>query len=546
MLISRLADDFTDYMLTERGASAATVKAYSSTLRLLTDFLASHQHAPDFEQLTTPHLRSFIAQVKRTGVSNATIARHVHAIRSFWRFVVETYDFGHNAALPLRAPKPDHRVPQVLSADECQSLIDASEKNYYRLYRIRDRVLLKLMLVIGLRRGEVIALRVGDYSSADRTLNVVMSKGRRSRVVPLPPDLCTDINAWLGARPAAAHDYLLTTRTGNPLSPTCLYRAIGKLAKSAGLEHAGITPHVLRHTAATLVLRNSGDLLATSRLLGHSSVAVTGDTYCHLTNDDIRRAVSYHPLAGKDAPTISDCETEDLRSYLRVPDDRKGIVTEVEEMVASALGDYRQGIAQKPELEERFRNHCLVEAIRDNVRPRTPVPEDVVHAIAWEGRVVVDYSMAEHLRMVALRDVLEEISDSARCGRPWSQLFPEIAARISGEPAATLEPWQCLRLDEIGTALVAAERDDATSLTHFTQVLAGIAMLEAFGENCLLMAQIAANIATHVLRAPLTFFPAYSMPLLGLAIEHTRHGDASVLYALVASRVTELCCQATS
>jgi len=544
MLISRLIEEFESYMLTERGASEATIVAYRSTLSRLSDFLADGGQAAEFETVRTADLRRLVSDIKQTGASNARIARHVHAVRSFWRFVVETYDLGSNAALPLRAPKPDHRVPQVLSPEECQKLIDAAGRNYYKLYRIRDRALLKLMLVIGLRRGEVIGLRITDYSSGDGTLRVVMSKGRTSRVVPLTPDLCADINAWLAVRPSADHDYLLTTRTGNPLSPTCLYRSMSSLVKSAGLELHGITPHVLRHTAATLVLKGSGDLVATSRLLGHSSVAVTGDTYCHLTNDDIRRAVNYHPLAGRQGDTHLIPESGDPSWQLPIPDDRKDIVAEVDEMVAAALAEYHQTIAQHPDLEERFRDYCIVEAIRHNMRPNVPVPEDVVRAVAWEGRVVERYSLAEHTRMVTLRDVLLELPNMSRSTVPWSQMLAAIAERLSPELLRALEPWHHDRLDQIGTIAMTDQNAEVTALTRFTQLLAQAAVLDAFGDDCLLVAQIAANIAVSNLSIPITFFPTWLLPVVRIAVNQARHGDASVLCAVGAAQIARLCAEA--
>ena len=104
-------------------------------------------------------------------------------------------------------------------------------------------------------------------------------------MVPLPADLCADIAVWLKVRPEYDHDSLLTTRTSKPICAKCIYRCLSRLAKHSGREDADITSHILHHPAATLVLRNSSDLVATSRLLGHSSVAVIGDTYCHITND---------------------------------------------------------------------------------------------------------------------------------------------------------------------------------------------------------------------------------------------------------------------
>jgi hypothetical protein len=243
----------------------------------------------------------------------------------------------------------------VLTADECRRLIDAAGQNHFRLYRTRDRVLLKLLAIVGLRRGELVAASVADYDCDERTLVVPLSKGRKSRVIPLPPDLCADIDAWLTVRPPGKHRGLLTTRTGRPLSTTCIYRALHRAVKAAGLEGRGITPHVLRHTAATLVLRSSRDLVATSRLLGHSSVAVTGDTYCHLTHDDLRRAVNCHPLADRSETTDGALDPRLAPLSLLVPAQNADLLTEAEEAADAAVEGYRRLAEEAPTRHERLR-----------------------------------------------------------------------------------------------------------------------------------------------------------------------------------------------
>jgi len=537
MLLSDLLQEFRGYLLTERAASPATVAAYTATVRRLLDFLESERTPLIFERITTAQLRRFVASLKGTGVSNATIARHVHALRSFWRFVVETYDLGNNAALPLRAPSPDHRLPRVLSAEECRQLLQAAEKNHYHLYRIRDRVLLKLLMQVGLRRSEVIAARIGDYDQSARTLTVVMSKGRKSRVVPLPGGLCADLNAWLLVRPAGHHDRLLTTRTGQPLTAKCLYRSLATLAKHAGLEHRGIGPHLLRHTAATLVLRNSGDLLATSRLLGHSSVAVTADTYCHLSNDDVRRAVNYHPLV---QPCLAEGDGYPCSSAwdLPLPEDRRDLVARAEAMAATGLAEYRGSFSDNPGLMEAAAEYCVFQAIRHNTRQYAVIPAEVVRAVAWEGRVVEGYTMAEHVRLVALKDVLMRLDNLRQSEQPWSLLLPEIAGRLSSGPAPAPHPWLRSRLDEIGQAVHGPLRN-FPPVRRFAAILAGIALLEAFADDNLLLAQVGANLSLTGGESPPLFFLAWDLPLLSLTLRQASLGDASALCTLISARLQD-------
>ncbi len=100
MLFSRLIQEFSSYGFTERGVSEATIAVCRSTLSRLSDFLAGRGSTAEFETVRTANLRRFVSDIKQTRASNATIARHVHAVRSFWRFVVETYDLGSNTGLP--------------------------------------------------------------------------------------------------------------------------------------------------------------------------------------------------------------------------------------------------------------------------------------------------------------------------------------------------------------------------------------------------------------------------------------------------------------
>ena len=544
MLIPKLTRQFEDHLLSERGASPATVIAYRATLRRLMRFLSSIDPNLVFSNVTTAQLREFVASVRHAGVSNATIARHVHALRSFWRFAVETYDLGTNASLPLRAPKPDHRVPQVLSAEECQRLIDAVEKRHFKLHRVRDRVFVKLMCLVGFRRGEVVGARLTDYNQSEGTLTVVMSKGRRSRIVPLPSDLGADIDAWLQVRPERGHDYLLTTRTGKPLSMKCVYRALASIVGHAGLGERRITPHTLRHTAATLILRSSGDLLATSRLLGHSSVAVTGDVYCHLTTDDVRRAVSFHPLAGRgSARSDSASSAEDWQ--LPVPDDRAEVVAEAEQAAEDALRAHRRLLTRDFERTERWREECTVEAVRHHLRGDIPVPAEVVRTVAWRGGVVEGHSMAEHTRMVAMRRTVERLPELLGCSQPWSLLLMELAEQFAADAVPPLAPWQRDRLDELGTHVLADDSGDLGAAACFAHAFGHIAVLDAFGEDCLLLATVGANLARPNPETPMVFFPTWERPLLRLGVEHLRHGDGSVLRVVAAARIAALCSWAT-
>ncbi|NSW58312.1 MAG: tyrosine-type recombinase/integrase [Armatimonadetes bacterium] len=543
MQIPQLVDLFVDHLRTERGASEATVTAYRSTLVMLQQFLDRESDAPDFEDVTTATLRRFVSSLKVAGAANSSVGRHVHAIRSFWRFVVETYDLGTNASLPLRAPKPDHRIPTVLSPDECQALINACEHNHYRLYRVRDRVLVKLMCVVGLRRSEVIALRVCDYDRSGRAITVAMSKGRKSRLVPIPGDLAADIDAWLQMRPVVDHDRLLTTRTGKGLSTKCLYRTLERLAEEADLSDRHITPHGLRHTAATLVLRNSGDLVATSRMLGHSSVAVTGDVYCHLTTDDVRRAVGAHPLAGLERRTVA-LAVGPTADGVRLPEDAREIVHAAECRASEALAAFRDWATADRARAERNRRQCVLEVVRNYVRPRETVDRSVVETVLVRGGVVDGFTMAEHLRIANLYEVLVHLPDLAAAAGSWGELFSDVAGRLTGKRSGGMSPAQARRIDDVERELRQTDPDAEPETAWFAHAPALVGRTDLPPEDGLLLAQLAANVAWARRGLPLVFAGAFELPLLQRCIGTYNSLDSSLLRLFVAGRVSEFCQEA--
>lgn len=169
------------------------------------------------------------------------------------------------------------------------------------------------------------------------------------------------------------------------------------------------------------------------------------------------------------------------------------------------------------------------------------MPPEVVRAIAWEGRVVEGYTMAEHMRMVALRDILSHLSGLAAGETPWSELLADLARRVSCTPLAPLEPWQRDRLDEIGHATRSWEGKAASVLAAYTSTLTAVVWLDAFGPDCSLLAQVGANLAAHPRGLALTFFTAWHAPLVRRLAHMARHGDTAPLHLATAARVAEVC-----
>jgi len=406
MLLSRLADEFYSHILAERGGSENTVIAYRATINQLLGFLEDEGISPELDQVTTAVLRKLIVHLKGTGIRNSTVARHIHALKSFWRFIVETYDLQSDPTLPLRTPRVEHRIPDILSQDECERLLAACEENHFALYRVRDRAIVKLMMILGLRRGEVIKLRVADYDRERMALKIVDSKNRKSRVLPLPSGVAVDLDAWLEMRPRCKHERVFTSREGGKLNPRAIYRMMDRLSQKAGLGDKHLRPHMLRHTAATMVLRTSRDLLATQSLLGHSDPSITR-IYCHLTDDDVRRTVASNPLSwtGLDH---DEAKREANANALVLSSEEQDWVRRMDRRMQQQIDEYDQALDGSDSLRKRWERHWIADWCRHAFAEEWPMSLRDAQRVLWEGEVAEGYSMTQHVQMHNLKQVLEQ------------------------------------------------------------------------------------------------------------------------------------------
>ena len=199
----------------------------------------------------------------------------VKALQSFYRFL------GATTANELRPPRRSQSLPKYLTEAEAARLRKTASST-------RDRAFVSLLLYSGLRVGELCRLTLESIDVADRTLRVRSGKGDKDRLVIVTDSCLDDVKRWLQERPASAEDYVFPGKRGRRnVTERTVQRAVLKMAKQAGLEKV-VTPHVLRHTLATSLLRHGGDIRFIQRILGHASIATT-QVYTHLDDAELRR-----------------------------------------------------------------------------------------------------------------------------------------------------------------------------------------------------------------------------------------------------------------
>jgi integrase/recombinase XerC len=279
--------DFLAWLSHERRASPLTVEAYAADTARMLEFLTRHLgQEPDLSSLATlraADLRAWLAWEASEGAGNATRARHLSAVRSFFRFLARRFGIDNPQLALLATPRARKPLPRALSKADAQALSqDIGEQTDEAFTQARDVALFSLLYGSGLRIAEALALNVADAPLPGMTGALrVTGKGSRQRIVPVLPVVRDSMAAWLKLHPdrKAASPLFVGVR-GDRLNAGVAQRTARLYRQQHGLpEHA--TPHALRHSFATHLLAAGADLRSIQDLLGHVSLSTT-QRYTHV------------------------------------------------------------------------------------------------------------------------------------------------------------------------------------------------------------------------------------------------------------------------
>jgi len=263
---------FLDYLKEYRSFSPSTVRAYGTDLRRLREFLEKRLgRIPPPTDITREQIVQFGVSLR--GAAPLTLRRKYACISSFFGFL---QDMGHATSNPARRlplPKVSQPVPVCLTEEMAQRLIAAADKPWYR-------VLVVLLLSTGIRRAEAVSITLDDIDLENRQL-LVRGKGEKQRVVPLTGQAVEAIHAYLPHRTKSKTRRLFVSAYGgHPIQGRVINAMLAGTVRKAGLEGQGITPHKLRHTFATHLIRNGVDIRTVQELLGHADLETTAK-YLH-------------------------------------------------------------------------------------------------------------------------------------------------------------------------------------------------------------------------------------------------------------------------
>jgi integrase/recombinase XerC len=289
-------DDYEQVLRLERNRSSHTVEAYLADLVLLMSHLV---RSGEFELhgLTLRALRQWLADMSSAGAARSTIARRAAAARTFTNWAYGRGLLDEDAGELLISPRRLSTVPLVLSANETATYIDRIDGD--DPVQLRDRLILELLYGTAIRVAELVGLDLPDIDRRRRVLRVI-GKGDKQRTVPFGVPADNAIDAWLvGGRPAwstsRSGQALLLGRRGGRLDQREARAVVNRRTGSG--DEPGVSPHGLRHSAATHLLDGGADLRAVQELLGHASLATT-QVYTHVSIERLRASFNQaHPRA---------------------------------------------------------------------------------------------------------------------------------------------------------------------------------------------------------------------------------------------------------
>lgn len=287
MDLDTLYADFLTYQ-EARGCAPLTISAYRGDFRCLSEFLKSSSTPLELASLDAPTIRRYLVWLRQRGLKQWSIRRRMCSLRAFLGYCVDEELLERHPMTRVPTPKAPKTLPRYLTFDEVQRVFQAIGSSTSK-FRLRDRALVRVLLFAGLRRSELLRMTWDDIDFRHGTLRV-LGKGKRERIIPLELETLDCLGMHRAASLFTGKEQVWLNREGAPMTPDSLGRTIKRWMRKAKIDK-NVTPHVWRHTCATLLVQNGAPLSNVQELLGHSSLATTS-VYTHCDPAQSRHTVS--------------------------------------------------------------------------------------------------------------------------------------------------------------------------------------------------------------------------------------------------------------
>jgi len=284
-VLEREIEEYLAALAVERGFSRATVEAYRRDLGQYRQHLGEHEP-------TTAAIDEFVRAMD--DLAPASVARKIAAVRGFHRFLVAEGLRPDDPSALVDSPRRPDSIPKALDTDACARLVEAPDVSTPA--GARDRALLEFLYGTGARASEAVSLDLGDLDLEEGSA-VVTGKGDKQRMVPLGRLAVESLGRWLSFRLdlGPRDDAVFLNLRGRRLTRQTVFDVVKKAAVSAGLDASEVSPHVLRHSAATHMIEAGADIRSVQEMLGHANVTTT-QVYTRVTPRHLREIyLEAHP-----------------------------------------------------------------------------------------------------------------------------------------------------------------------------------------------------------------------------------------------------------
>ena len=294
MDIELLARKFYDYSLYIRGRSRETIRGYRGRINYYRHFA----QIKNIEEVTEKNLHElfFHGRTERNWKPNSYIGFHI-ALRSFFKWCVANHYMADNPITAIELPKVEKRLPSKLTRQDAMKLLEVVY-NYpydYKYLRYRNHAIFSTFVFAGLRKSELLKLRLVDVDIENLTIFVNQGKGSKDRIIPMSYTLAESLQRYLDERKRlkkTCPQFFVSLIRNTGFTHSGLKRVVDKMVKTSGLK---FTVHKLRHTFATLMLEGGCDIYSLSRMMGHSDIKTT-TIYLSASAEHLRNQMGKHPL----------------------------------------------------------------------------------------------------------------------------------------------------------------------------------------------------------------------------------------------------------
>lgn len=270
------SEDWNNFLIHEKGFSTLTASAYITDLNYFCKFISIHRSSicdvELLESLSIQDFRAWLSYRKREEFAFSSTNRAIAAVKNFFKYLIRHHKFTNKVIFNLKNPKQPSSLPKALNKEQTLTALNSLSGNIQWLV-YRDQALLYLLYGCGLRISEALSLKVKDLS---KDILRIKGKGNKERIVPILPSLIERIKKYLDICPYSLNkeDFIFVGKQGKKLDPGVFQKQIRDLRNKLNLPET-TTPHAFRHSFATHILTNGGDLKSIQELLGHKDLTTT-------------------------------------------------------------------------------------------------------------------------------------------------------------------------------------------------------------------------------------------------------------------------------